>query len=204
MNGKVNQEPDQTGIIKEFFNRCAPTWDDSCRQDSQKMNAIVSLAGVGTGSRVADVACGTGVLFPEILSRKPELLLGIDLSDGMIQKARSKFSSPRLRLVASDLFDVRESGFDTVILYNAYPHFPDKIRLARHLAAMLKPGGKFVVAHGEGKDAINSHHRGPAVSRISWELRPVGEEAAKFTDDFKIDRMVDTDSLYLFSGVKLS
>lgn len=192
----------KTNEIKNFFNRCADTWDDSCNHDPEKVAAIVTLAGVTKGSRVADIACGTGVLFPEILSRKPELLLGIDLSDKMIEKARSKFSDSNLRLIAADCFDVKESGFDTILLYSAYPHFPEKAKLSKHMADMLKTGGRIMVAHCEGKDAINSHHRGAMVSQLSWDLQPAKEEAAKFSNEFHIDMIADTNDIYFFSGTK--
>ena len=192
----------QTGEIRNFFDLCAETWDRSCSHDPAKIAAIVTLADLRAGARVADVACGTGVLFPEILSRGPGFLLGIDLSDKMIEKARGKFSDPRLHLIAADCFTVRASDFDTVFLYGAYPHFPDKARLAAHLAGMLKPGGRLMVAHSEGRNAINGYHKGERVGRISWDLRPAEEEAARFSEAFRIDMVADTEGIYLFSGTK--
>jgi ubiquinone/menaquinone biosynthesis C-methylase UbiE len=199
---KLGEVCNTTNETKIFFNCCAETWDDHCEQASRKITAIVTLAGVTEESRVADIACGTGVLFPEILSRKPGLLLGVDLSDKMIEKARSKFSDPRLHLIASDCFKVQETGFDAVLIYNAYPHFPDKARLAKHMAEMLRTGGRLMVAHSESRDAVNGHHVGKEISRISWSLQPAEEEAAKFAEEFRIDMMADTDDIYFFSGTK--
>lgn len=187
--------------IRSFFDRLAGTWDECCRHDPRRIAAIVTLAGVAEGSRVADVACGTGVLFPEILSRNPALLFGVDLSGEMIKKARAKISDPRLRLAAADVFDVRETGFDTVLLYCAYPHFPDRARLAEKLAGMLKPGGRVMVAHGEGREEVNRCHAG--AGRVSRRLGPVREEAAAFEGVFRIDMTADTEEIYFFSGVKL-
>ena len=192
----------KTGEIREFFDRRAESWDGMYPDRPEKIAAIVTLAGVRRGTRVADIACGTGVLFPEILSRDPDSLLGVDLSEKMIDRARSKFSDRRLRLTASDCFKVRETGFDTVLLYNAYPHFPDKRRLAEYTAGLLKPGGRLMVAHGESRETINNRHGGSMTGRLSWELRPAKEEAAEFADLFKIDMLADTASIYFFSGLK--
>ena len=202
MTKKLGEIWNTTKETKIFFNCCAETWDDHCERSSCKIAAIVTLAGVAQGSRVADIACGTGVLFPEILSRKPGLLLGVDLSDKMIEKARSKFSDPHLRLMASDCFEVQETGFDVILLYNAYPHFPDKARLAKHMAEMLRTGGRLMVAHSESRDAVNSHHVGKEVSRISWSLQSAEEEAAKFAEKFCIDMIADTNNIYFFSGIR--
>lgn len=191
-----------TGGMRAYFDRCAGTWDENCRHDPSKIAAIVTLAGVKPGCRIADIACGTGILFPEILSRNPELLLGVDFSEKMIEKARSKFSDPRLRLAASDFFDVNEGGFDVVLLYSAYPHFPDKKSLSEHLSSLLKPGGRLMVAHSESREAINGRHSGAAVRNFSWELRGVQEESEKFAGEFTIDMTADTKEIYFFSGIK--
>ncbi len=188
--------------IKEFFDQRAEVWDDICSYDQKKMEAIVTLAGITSGSRVLDIACGTGVMFPEMLSRKPEMILGIDLSDAMIAKARRKFTDERLRLLASDLFQVRETGFDVAMIFCAYPHFPDKSKLAQQISGMLNDGGRFMVAHCEGRTSINHCHSGKAVSQISWPLRPVREEAAEFALYFDVDMMADTSGIYFFSGTK--
>lgn len=189
--------------MKKFFDCCADTWDDSCDGACmEKIRAIVTMAGVHAGSRVIDIACGTGVLFSEMLTRDPEKILGVDLSDRMIAHAGKKFSDSRLELVASDVFQVKETGFDVAMIYSAYPHFPDRRMLAEHVSSLLKPGGRFMVAHSEGRDAINGHHMGKQVSQLSWTLRPVWEEAKEFSSCFSIDILVDTDDIYIFSGVK--
>lgn len=198
----MDLKKDVTAEMRDFFNAHAETWDKNCRHSAEKIAAIVTLAGVAAGSRIADIGCGTGVLFPEILSRNPAYLEGIDLSEQMIRKAREKFSDPRLHLTASDCFRFRGTGFDAVLIYSAYPHFPDKARLAAQTARMLKPGGRLMVAHSESRAVINGRHTANAVSHLSWELRPVEEEASEFRDLFRIDMQADTDDIYFFSGTR--
>lgn len=195
---------DTRNEIKQFFNGCAENWDNNCKFSKEKIAAIVTLAGIKSESQVVDIACGTGVMFPELLSHNPASVLGIDLSDEMIAKAQSKFTDSRLRLVASDLFDVMETGFDTAMIFSAYPHFPDKPKLAEHLSKMLKVDGRFIIAHCEGRNSINHCHSGKTVSQISWPLRPAKEEAAEFSHYFNIDILVDTSEIYLVSGTKKS
>ena len=188
--------------MKSYFDRCASTWDEDCDIGKEKIAAVVTLAGICSGSRVADIACGTGVLFKEMLSRNPKEIVGIDLSDQMIARAREKFNDQRLRLIVSDLFEFRETGFDAVTIFSAYPHFLDKRRLAEHLSFLLKSGGRFMAAHCESRAGVNSHHMGEQVKRLSAELRPVREEAAEFEPFFSVDMLIDSNDFYLFSGVK--
>lgn len=191
-----------TDEVKHFFDQCAGTWDDHCHYDPKKITAIVTLAGIAPGSRAVDIACGTGVLFPEMLSRGPAVILGVDLSDEMIATAQRKFTDPRLRLRAADLFDVQETGYDSAMIFSAYPHFPDKRKLSRHVSKMLKVGGRLMVAHCEGRDSVNRCHTGKTVSQISWPLRSAREEAAEFSDCFNMDMLADTPEIYFFSGTR--
>ena len=156
-----------TDEMKYFFDKYAETWDNCCSYDQKKIAAIVTLAGITLDSRIVDIACGTGVMFPEMLSRNPAMILGIDLSNEMIAKANSKFTDSRLRLLTSDLFDVHETDFDTAMIFSAYPHFQNKPKLAEQVSKMLKTGGRVMVAHCEGRDSINHCHTGKTVSKIS-------------------------------------
>lgn len=162
----------------------------------------MTLADIKSGMRIADIGCGTGVLFSELLSRNPSLLLGIDLSDGMINKAKSKYSDNCLELVACDLFAVDKSEFDMAILYNTYPHFLDKGKLAQKLNDMLKSGGRFVIAHDQSKETINGRHSGKEADRVSSDLLPAPREAENFKEFFTVDILVDTAELYMISGMK--
>lgn len=164
---------------------------------------IVSAAQIPQGGRVLDLACGTGVLFDEILSRGPAELVGVDLSDAMIARAREKFHDPRLRLIAADFFSFEETGFDAVTIYSAYPHFPDKERLLRHVWDCLNPGGRILVAHSDSREQINRRHSGgERVKAVSVSLVGAWEEAQAFEPFFSVDILADTPEFYLISGTK--
>lgn len=186
---------------KRFFDERAEHWDEANTHDPAKLDAIVTLANVG-GKRVADIGCGTGVLFPALFSHGAREVLGIDLSDKMIEKAREKYSNPSLHLVAGDLFAVEETGFDVITLYCAYPHFPDKDALFRKVCDMLVPGGRLMIAHSESKETINARHSGGKVEELSDRLLPAKEEAKKLAPYFTVDILADTSDFYLISGVR--
>ncbi len=189
--------------MKDYFDAGAPTWDARCLPPAEKLGAITALADIQPGAKIADIACGTGVMLSALLKCRPSGILCIDLSEQMIAQAREKFTDPSLRFIAADLFDVDEKGFDVAVIYNAYPHFPDKPRLISHIYGMLRQGGRVVVAHGAGKDIINQAHAGKAVmSNLSWPLKSATDEALAFKDYFQIDILVDTPQFYVLSGIK--
>ena len=142
-----------------FFDRCAPAWDAGMVRHEPVIEAILDNAGVGSGMRVLDVACGTGVLFPDYLARGASVT-GIDISPEMARIAAEKFAGePRVQVLCGDVEEaVFSQPFDVVMVYNAFPHFPDPARLIARLGRLVKPGGRLSVAHGMSRAAIDSHH----------------------------------------------
>lgn len=44
--------------VTEYFDNLAPEWDMLCSHDSEKIDWILDYAGVSSGCKVLDVACG--------------------------------------------------------------------------------------------------------------------------------------------------
>ncbi len=143
-----------------FFDAHAPGWDESCHHREEIINTVLDGAEVTPGKTVLDVACGTGVLFPYYLSRQVESLTAIDIAPQMVRLAREKF--PGVQVLCGDVETQPFSeSFDCIVVYNAFPHFPDPESLIKTLSGFLKPGGTLTVAHGSSRQEIDSrHHRG--------------------------------------------
>ncbi len=186
--------------IAAFFDRCAPQWDADMIRNEDTITAILDNGGIKEGIHVLDVACGTGVLFPDYLKRGVASVTGIDLSPEMAKIAQSKF--PAVNVICGDV-EVTEFDrkFDAVMVYNAFPHFPDPANLIRVLAGLVKPGGKLSVAHGMSRDALANHHAGRA-SRVSIDLLHEKELAALFEPYFDVDVMISSDRMYQVAGVR--
>ena len=188
--------------VIEFFDRCAPTWDAEMIRSDRKINIILDNARVGAGSRVLDVACGTGVLTPDYLARDVASVTAVDISPEMIRRARDKLRDDRVQFLCGDVetLDVGRD-FDAVVVYNAFPHFPDPERLVAHLASLLRPGGVLTVAHGMGRAAIDGHHKGRA-SYVSRGLMSAQELAAIFEKHLAVTTVLSTEEMYQVAGEK--
>ena len=82
-----------------FFDKCAAVWDAEMIRHEPVIQAILDNAGVGDGTLVLDVACGTGVLFPDYLARGASVT-GIDISPEMARIAAAKFTGePRVQVL---------------------------------------------------------------------------------------------------------
>ena len=188
--------------VIDFFDRCAPTWDAEMIRSDRKINIILDNARVGAGSRVLDVACGTGVLTPDYLARDVASVTAVDISPEMIRRAQDKLRDDRVQFLCGDVetLDVGRD-FDAVVVYNAFPHFPDPERLVAHLASLLRPGGVLTVAHGMGRAAIDGHHKGRA-SAVSRGLMSAQELAAIFEKHLTVTTVLSTEEMYQVAGEK--
>ena len=67
------------------------------------ISQILDGAGVREGVRVLDVACGTGVLFPDYLARGVASVTGVDISPEMVKIAREKFTRRNIEVLCADV-----------------------------------------------------------------------------------------------------
>ena len=189
--------------VIEFFDRMASNWDADMIKSDEKIGLILDNAEVGEGMDVLDVACGTGVMFPYYLHRKVASVTGIDISPEMAKIAASKFAQmDNVRVICGDVEDYAfDRKFDRIVVYNAFPHFPNPKRLIATLADLLKEGGRLTIAHGQSREAIDGHHKGSA-SKVSNGLMTAESLKKLFDPHFDVEIMVTNSRMYQVSGVK--
>ncbi len=191
---------DKSEVIT-FFDRLAPEWDANMVTNDTVINTILDNAGVKKGSDVLDVACGTGVLFQYYMSRDVSSLTAADISPKMIEIAKEKYKDTNIEIICTDVetFDFGRK-FDSIVVYNAFPHFRDADALISVLSKKLKPDGMLTIAHGMSRDKINSHHKGTA-SMVSNGLMEVNELAAIFRKYLTVSTVISDDSMYQVAGI---
>ena len=189
--------------VIEFFDRCAPKWDAQMIKSDAIIGAILDNAEVGEGMDVLDVACGTGVLFPYYLERGTASVTGIDISPEMVKIAAEKYETePKVHVICADVEEADfESKFDRIVVYNAFPHFPDPKRLIKTLAGLLKDGGRMTIAHGASRETIDGHHQ-RAASKVSNGLMAADRLKKLFDPYFEVEIMISNSRMYQVSGVK--
>ncbi len=187
--------------IIEFFDTCAPQWDADMIRNDAVINKILDLGGIKKDTLVLDIACGTGVLFDDYL-RRGAYVTGVDISPQMVKIARDKF--PHINIICADAeTDLIPGKYDAVMIYNAFPHFPNPTALIENLKGNLKPGGRLTVAHGMSRAAIDAHHSGNA-SRVSAGLISEHELARLLSSHFDVDVKISDDEKYIVSGTLLT
>ena len=189
--------------VIEFFDRYAPNWDADQIPKDKIINRILDNAGVTEGQDILDVACGTGILFPFYLERKVASVTGIDISPEMAKLAAEKHREYEcIRVVCGDVEETPfDRQFDSIMVYNAFPHFPEPEQLIATLASLTKEGGRLTIAHGASREQIDNHHSG-AASKVSNGLMYADELKLLFEPYFDVDIVISTQEMYQVSGVR--
>jgi demethylmenaquinone methyltransferase/2-methoxy-6-polyprenyl-1,4-benzoquinol methylase len=142
----------EPGQVSAMFDRIAGPYD--------RMNSVmtaglhhrwrsraVDLAEVGPGSRVLDVATGTGDLAIELAGRVSPggSVVGCDFSEGMLRRARAK--APGIDFVWGDALALgyADHEFDAATVGFGARNFGDLDRGLAEMARVVRPGGRVVI-----------------------------------------------------------
>ena len=186
--------------IKEFFNGFASTWDNEPIADIEIINTILDNANICENIDVLDVGCGTGVMFPFYMERNTKSITAVDLSPEMAKIAKSKFS--QADVICGDAETISfDNQFDVIMIYNAFPHFPEPQKLIENLAKYLKDGGRLCIAHGMSKKELDEIHMKSA-GKVSNILPECDELAEMLKPYFDVDIKISNEEMYQVSGTK--
>lgn len=183
-----------------FFDRCAPQWDAEMVRCDRIIHSILDRAGIKQGVHVLDVACGTGVLIPDYRERKVASVTGVDISPEMAKRAKEKFPYENVEIICGDVEELDFSEkFDCIMVYNAFPHFPNPQRLIEKLSRLLKQNGTLTIAHGMSRAKVDQHHSQSARS-VSNGLMHEDELAGILERYFDITAKISNDEMYQVTG----
>ena len=193
--------------VIEFFDRLAPNWDADMVKSDEIIGTILDNAGVSEGKDVLDVACGTGVLIPYYYDRRVASVTAIDISPKMAEIASSKYSGTaetdkNTVIICGDAEEYRfDRKFDSIVIYNAFPHFVNPEGIIAKLSNDLKPGGTLTVAHGMSREAIDRHHN-CVPTDVSANLPEACELAKVFAKYLTVKTVISDDRMYQVAGFR--
>lgn len=135
---------------------------------------LLSTAGVATGQRLLDVACGTGVV-ARAAARivGPEgRVSGVDLNPAMIEVAREHASAIDWRVGDATELPYGDGTFDAVVCQSALFFFPDPQRAVTEMSRVAADGGRVALQTYAGLDEQPAY--GPFVDTV---CRYAGDDA---------------------------
>jgi demethylmenaquinone methyltransferase/2-methoxy-6-polyprenyl-1,4-benzoquinol methylase len=111
----------------------------------------VKMLAEGNPKVILDVATGTGDFAIETLKLSPTQVIGIDISEGMLEVGRQKMKARGydqiidMRLADSENLPFEENKFDAVIVAFGVRNFENLERGLAEMKRVLKPGGRMIV-----------------------------------------------------------
>ena len=126
------------------WHRWDPVFDEWLGEATALM---LDLARVGEGSRVIDIAAGSGGQ-SIAAARRGAVVLGTDISDRILAEAEEAARAAGVTTLATRVLDGEELGvdpgtFDAAISRLGLMYLPDKGRALRQAQAALRPGGRY-------------------------------------------------------------
>ena len=159
---------DTKDVITERWDRSSKTYDSRPGhgiQSEGEKEAWISLLNRTLGNEplnVLDVGCGTGVL-SLLLSEIGHNVTGIDLSEGMLGRAKEKAYKQNLRaefrLGDAENLSFENESFDAVINRHLLWTLLNPKRAVSEWKRVLKPGGKLIIIDGNGNNRNSMRKR---------------------------------------------
>jgi ubiquinone/menaquinone biosynthesis C-methylase UbiE len=111
----------------------------------QFVEALLDAASVGAGTRVLDVACGSGVAAAEAAARGA-VATGVDFSPAMLAEARA--AHPVIEFVHGDAeaLPFADAAYDAVVANFGVHHVPRPPLALAEASRVLAPGGRIAVS----------------------------------------------------------
>jgi SAM-dependent methyltransferase len=101
-------------------------------------------AGVGAGSSVLDIGCGSGLAL-SLADQRGARTSGIDISAPLLAVARARVPAAELREGGLDVLPFADASFDAVLAINALQFAADPAGALREVHRVLRPGGRLAI-----------------------------------------------------------
>lgn len=140
--------------MDDFFAARVDGYDDHMRTNiegsSQFYAYTASLLPKEPDCKVLDLGCGTGLELEAYFAVNPcASIIGIDLSEDMLDALKAKFPEKNLTLIHASYFEapLGEKTFDAAVSVESLHHFPAEMKasLYKKLHMALKDNGVFVL-----------------------------------------------------------
>ena len=169
----------QTNTVVEAYDRWAPIYDLVFGKVFKTGRAQAVEAADRIGGKILEAGVGTGISLP--LYRRDCRLIGIDISDAMLEKARQRVRRHGLANVENlAVMDVEQlcyedDSFDAVVAQYVITAVPDPERALDELIRVLRPGGEIIITTRISADAglrdIVEMGLAPLTGRLGWRTQ---------------------------------
>jgi SAM-dependent methyltransferase len=141
---------------------------------------VVAQLRAHSSARVADIACGTGILADRIERElHPAQVYGVDMSEGMLSQAHARSADVQWMRGPAEQLPFDDGALDAVVTTSAF-HFFDQPAALREFHRVLAPGGLAAVSTLSTRQLLP---QGPATSRWKPAHHPSPAEMRRLFED---------------------
>jgi ubiquinone/menaquinone biosynthesis C-methylase UbiE len=177
--------------VTRFWSLAAPAYDAAFLQRwvyRPAQDEVISALRNHGARRIADIACGTGILAARIAREiDPDVVYGVDMADGMLAQAKARSSAVQWLKGPAEQLPFDDEALDAVVTTSAF-HFFDQPAAMREFNRVLAPGGMTAVATISPPNPFpinrfTRHLRNPAHNPSPAEMRRLFEGAGFIVQD---------------------
>jgi 2-polyprenyl-3-methyl-5-hydroxy-6-metoxy-1,4-benzoquinol methylase len=139
--------------------------------DQQQLyTAIVTALDPQAGARVLDLGCGTGIIARHLAGRvgTAGVVVGVDLSETMLDVARQHANHPALRFEHGDAtaLTYADNYFDHALAARLLMHAPDPHAVLREVRRVVRVGGRLALLERDWGTFVVDHSDRELTRRI--------------------------------------
>ena len=162
--------------LRKAYARWAPVYDLVFGAVFERGRRAAIAAAERVGGRILEVGVGTGISLPGY--SRQNRIIGIDLSEEMLRKARRRVAElsltnvETLEVMDAEHLSFADASFDVVVANHVISTVPNPETALDECARMLRPGGEMILLSRIGADAGLRHMverlLQPIVCRLGW------------------------------------
>lgn len=144
----AKKEEDYYAYVKKFFRAWAPFYNLSTALLSRLPEKAAAAARLEKGSKVLDVATGTG-RYAFAFARRGHGVTGVDLSEDMlaVAKKNNRYANARFLIADATRLPFKDNSFDASCIAFSLHMMPPEVRekALREMARVTKRGGTIII-----------------------------------------------------------
>jgi phosphatidylethanolamine/phosphatidyl-N-methylethanolamine N-methyltransferase len=166
-----------------IYRRLSRVYDHSFGRVFQpRITRVVRSLRIPAGARVLEIGCGTGISF-EAYPPHCEVV-GIDLADDMLERARRRIAAHQWRHITvrrgdALALDFPDGSFDFVMAFHVISVVPDPRRMMAEVRRVCRVGGRIVIInHFRSENSVLAGLQrsiDPVTRRLGWTTLRLGE-----------------------------
>lgn len=142
--------------VQEAYARWAPVYDVVFGAVFESGRKAAMKVAEGIGGRILEFGVGTGIALPNY--RRTNRIVGVDISEPMLQKARERVAKEQLSHVEGLCvmdgahMGFADNSFDVVIAQFVITVVPHPEETLNEMARVLRPGGEIILVNHLGAE----------------------------------------------------